>query len=138
MIALVLDKRVKVKRERERETHLHKKTVCHIIIINIMSSKLDYLKKYTNNQSKEQLKKRLLKQLSKEDVGDKPVVKRGLQRFNDEEGQVLTFGTVKKQGPKNDNMIIQNKGFVPMNEEVYMPEEEEDIQPVIVGEDFGL
>ena len=49
MIALVLDKRVKVKRERERETHLHKKTVCHIIIINIMSSKLDYLKKYTNN-----------------------------------------------------------------------------------------
>ena len=51
---------------------------------------------------------------------------------------MLTFGPVKKQGPKNDNMIIQNKGFVPMNEEVYMPEEEEDIQPVIVGEDFGL
>ena len=52
---------------------------------------------------------------------------------------MLTFGTVKKQGPKNENMIIQNKGFVPMNEEVDMPDEEdEDIQPVIVGEDFGL
>lgn len=52
---------------------------------------------------------------------------------------MLTFGTVKKQGPKNENMIIQrDKGFVPMNEEVDMPDEEEDIQPVIVGEDFGL
>ena len=53
---------------------------------------------------------------------------------------MLTFGAVKKQGPKNDSMIIKNKGFVPMNEEVDIPdeEEEEDIQPVIVGEDFGL
>ena len=51
---------------------------------------------------------------------------------------MLTFGPVKKQGPKNDNMIIQNKGFVPMNEDVDMADEEEDIQPVIVGEDFGL
>jgi hypothetical protein len=49
-----------------------------------MSSKLDYLKKYGAGNSKEDVKKRLMKALNKDNTTHRPIV--------DDDQQVLKFG----------------------------------------------
>lgn len=96
------------------------------------TSKLEFLRqKYQGGggSAKGQLKKRLLKQLTK--GSDQPK-----QRFKDEDEDVLTLGGKPKVARPAPIVMHVSKGFVPV-EEPSSQDEEDDIKPVVVGEDFG-
>lgn len=86
-------------------------TLFEIIIIKM--SKLDYLKKYGNHPSNKQedLKKRLLKSISKDQTTKKAFI-------HDEDQQVLTFGKGLQQNIKDklpsekQHPVLPKRGFV--------------------------